>query len=343
MWADLMRTEDTSLPSTLGLSAVVPCYNEEKVLAELHDRLTAACRACMGDDYEIVLVSDGSRDQTWPMVKALAMADPHVVGVNLSRNFGHQLALTAGLSVCRGARILIIDADLQDPPELLTDMLALADQGADVVYGQRRTREGETWFKKTSAAIFYRLLRRMTDVDIPVDTGDFRLMTRRALDALQSMPEQFRFIRGMVAWIGYKQVALPYDRAERFADVTKYSFKKMVFFSLDAITGFSTRPLRMAVYAGVALALLSFGMLIFTVYSWFNQDVVPGWSSVMTVMLILGSANMLFLGVIGEYLGRLFLEAKQRPLFIIEEIARGEEHAGEIASAGAGLALREGP
>jgi dolichol-phosphate mannosyltransferase len=337
-----MGTEHSSLPGTIGLSVVVPCYNEEKVLPELHSRLTTVCRTCLGDDYEIILVSDGSRDQTWPKIKALSVRDPHVVGVNLSRNFGHQLALTAGLSICRGVRILILDADLQDPPELLPDMLALADQGADVVYGQRRTRDGETWFKKTSAALFYRLLRRMADIDIPVDSGDFRLMSRRAMEALQSMPEQYRFIRGMVTWVGYKQVALPYDRAERFADVSKYSFRKMVFFSLDAITGFSTRPLRMAIYAGVALALLSIVMISFTFYSWMVGDVVAGWSSVMTVMLILGSANMLFLGVIGEYLGRLFMEAKRRPLFVIEEIVHLEEHLHEVPSAIARSPMREG-
>jgi len=337
-----METESSSLPGTIGLSVVVPCYNEEKVLPELYSRLTTVCRTCLGDDYEIVLVSDGSRDQTWPKIKALSVCDPHVVGVNLSRNFGHQLALTAGLSICRGARILILDADLQDPPELLPDMLALADQGADVVYGQRRTRDGETWFKKISAALFYRLLRRMADIDIPVDSGDFRLMSRRAMEALLSMPEQYRFVRGMVTWVGYKQVALPYDRAERFADVSKYSFRKMVFFSLDAITGFSTRPLRMAIYAGVALALLSIIMISFTFYSWMVGDVIAGWSSLMTVMLILGSANMLFLGVIGEYLGRLFMEAKRRPLFVIEEVSRLEEHLHEVPSAIARSPMREG-
>lgn len=338
-----MKTETLSPAGDVGLSVVVPCYNEEKVLRELHNRLTAVCQSCMGDDYELVLISDGSRDQTWPMIKAMSHEDAHIVGVNLSRNFGHQLALTAGLSVCRGERILIIDADLQDPPELLADMLALADQGADVVYGQRRTREGETWFKRSSASVFYRLLRRMTDIDIPVDTGDFRLMSRRALDALQSMPEQFRFIRGMVAWIGYKQVALPYDRAERFADETKYSLKKMIFFSLDAITGFSTRPLRMAVYAGITLGVLSLIMVVFTLYSWIVGDVIQGWTSVMTVMLILGSANMLFLGVIGEYLGRLFLEAKRRPLFVIDEIAQGGDSTNAPGPSATPSVVEEGP
>ena len=314
---------DTAKPK--GLSAVVPCYNEEEVLSELYNRLSAACRKTMGDDYEIVLVNDGSRDNTWSIIKAILVKDPHVTGVNLSRNHGHQLALTAGLSVCIGDRILIIDADLQDPPELLADMMALADNGADVVYGQRRSRAGETWFKKASAVGFYRLLRHMTDVDIPVDSGDFRLISRRALNTLQSMPEQFRFIRGMVTWIGYKQVPLLYDRAERFAGVTKYPLKKMIRFSLDAITGFSIKPLRIASYIGIVLSVLSILMIAFALYSWAAGSVVAGWTSVMAVILLLGAGNMLFLGVIGEYLGRLFIESKHRPLFIIEEIARSEQ------------------
>jgi len=322
-----MATESHSLSGALGLSAVVPCYDEEEVLPELYRRLSAACRECVGDDHEIVLVNDGSRDETWSGIKDLSSKDPHIVGVDLSRNYGHQIALTAGLSICRGERILIIDADLQDPPELLRDMLALADQGADVVYGQRRTRAGETRLKKITAAYFYRLLWLLSDIDIPVDSGDFRLMSRRALKALLSMPEQIRYLRGMVTWVGYNQVPILYDRAERFASATKYPLRKMIRFSLDAITGFSVKPLRIASYTGAILALLSLLMISYTVYAWMVGDVVAGWASVMTVVLVLGSANMLILGVIGEYLGRLFVEAKRRPLFIIQEIARAEDHS----------------
>ena len=314
-------TMDTPRPSAgKGLSAVVPCYNEEEVLIELHHRLSLACVKAVGDDYEIVFVNDGSADKTWSLIKELSIKDPHVVGVNLSRNHGHQLALTAGLSVCSGERILIIDADLQDPPELLGEMMALADQGADVVYGQRRSRTGETWFKKASAAVFYRVLRTMTDTDIPVDSGDFRLISRRALNTLLSMPEQFRFVRGMVTWIGYKQVPLLYDRAERFAGVTKYPFRKMVRFSIDAITSFSTKPLRIATYTGIFLSFLSFLLIIYTFYSWASGAVVAGWTSTMALLSFLGAINMLFLGMIGEYVGRLFIESKRRPLFIIEEV-----------------------
>ncbi len=315
-----MINEKQFADATVLLSAVVPCYNEEQVLSELYNRLTAACSNCVGEDYEIVLINDGSRDQTWPIIRSLTEKDPHIVGVNLARNHGHQLALTAGLSVCRGERILVVDADLQDPPELVGEMWALVDQGADVVYGQRKTRSGETWFKKASAFCFYRILQQMTDVDIPADTGDFRLMTRRVLETLQSMPEQHRFIRGMVTWIGYKQIPLVYDRAERFAGETKYPLKKMVQFALDAVTGFSTRPLRIASHVGMLFGVLALLVIGYVIYGWSIGETVMGWTSLMAVVLILGSANMLFLGVMGEYLGRLYMESKHRPLFIIEEV-----------------------
>ena len=312
--------QETDLP----LSVVVPCYNEEEVLQALYDRLCPACEKVVGSNFEIVLVNDGSRDRTWEIMSDLSAKDYRVVSVNLSRNHGHQLALTAGLSVCRGDRILIIDADLQDPPELLGDMMARMDEGFEVVYGQRAKRAGESWFKKASAAAFYRFLRSLTDVDIPVDTGDFRLMSRRALRALQSMPEQHRFIRGMVTWIGFKQCPLPYDRAERFAGETKYPLRKMIRFALDAITSFSIFPLRVASHFGVALAVAGVMMLGYTLYGWFAHDVIEGWTSVMTAVLILGSGQMLFLGVLGEYLGRLYMESKRRPLFIIDDIVCSE-------------------
>ncbi len=221
-----------------ALSIVVPCYNEAACLDILHARVSAAARAAVGEDFEILFVNDGSRDESWPAMQRIAAADPHLVAINLSRNHGHQLALTAGLDLCAGEQILIIDADLQDPPELLTDMrAAMIAQQADVVYAVRRKREGESIFKKATAAIFYRMLDRITDTPIPLDTGDFRLMSRRALDAFLSLPEQARFIRGMVAWIGFRQVPFIYDRAERHAGETKYPLGKMVRFALDAVTG----------------------------------------------------------------------------------------------------------
>lgn len=302
------------------MSVVIPCYNEEDNLEELHRRVGSICHATVGDAYEFVLVNDGSKDGTWQRLASLAEDDPHVVAVNLSRNHGHQLALSAGLHVCRGQRILIMDADLQDPPELLPQMMARMDAGADVVYGQRIRRQGETAFKKLTAALFYRLLSHLADVDIPVDTGDFRLMSRRALDVLNSMPENHRFIRGMVSWIGFRQEALPYERPARFSGKTKYSLFKMVSFALDAITGFSVRPLRFASYLGGGCGLAGLLLLIYVLKSWLAGNTVQGWTSLVAVVLVMGSGQLLVAGVIGEYLGRLYIESKRRPLFIIQEI-----------------------
>lgn len=221
-----------------------------------------------------------------------------------------------------GRAHLVIDADLQDPPELLGPMMGLMDQGADVVFGQRESRRGEGWLKRASAALFYRLLRALTDVEIPLDTGDFRLMSRRVLETLLAMPEQHRFVRGMVSWIGLRQVSVRYTRAERHAGRTHYPMRRMIRLALDAITGFSVRPLRLASYLGVLLAVLAIAMLGYTLYSWLTGATVPGWTSVMAVVLILGSAQMVVLGVIAEYLGRVFLESKRRPLFIMDQLIR---------------------
>jgi glycosyltransferase involved in cell wall biosynthesis len=305
-----------------ALSIVVPCYNEEACLELLHQRLSGAARAAVGEDYEIVLVNDGSKDGSWPVMQRLSAADPKLVAINLSRNHGHQLALTAGLDLCAGAQILIIDADLQDPPELLTDMRAtMAAQDADVVYAVRRKREGETFFKKLTAAAFYRVLDRVTDTPIPIDTGDFRLMSRRALDALLSLPEQARFIRGMVAWVGFRQVPFVYDRAERHAGESNYPLGKMIRFALDAVTGFSTAPLRWASHLG--LILTGFAMLLFLYigFAWLTGSAIQGWTSTMLVVVFLGAAQMFVLGMIGEYLGRLYVESKRRPLYLVADVA----------------------
>jgi glycosyltransferase involved in cell wall biosynthesis len=307
-----------------ALSIVVPCFNEEPCLGILHERLTAAARASAGEDYEIVLVNDGSRDGSWAMMQRLAADDPKLVAVNLSRNHGHQLALTAGLDQCRGETVLIIDADLQDPPELLPEMLAtMRAERADVVYGVRRSRAGETPFKRATAHGFYRLLSRATEVDIPVDAGDFRLMSRRAVDVLQAMPEQARFIRGMVAWIGFRQVPFPYNRERRFAGETKYPLRKMMRFAFDALTGFSSAPLKLASHAGLALSLGSLLIVAYIGYGWLAGRSIPGWTSLMLVVVVLGAVQMFVLALMGEYIGRLYNQAKQRPLYIVQEIAGG--------------------
>lgn len=305
-----------------SLSIVVPCFNEEACLSELHARLTKAAAGVAGEDYEIVLVNDGSRDGSWAMMQALAQDDPRLVAINLSRNHGHQLALTAGLDLCAGARILIIDADLQDPPELLPAMIAeMERRDADVVYAVRRARAGETRFKRGTAKLFYRLLSRLAEIEIPLDTGDFRLMSRRALDALLALPEQSRFIRGMVAWVGFRQVPIVYDRAQRHAGETKYPLGRMMRFALDAVTGFSTAPLRMASHVGMWLVLASILLLIYIAIGFFTGTAIQGWTSLMLVVVVLGAVQMFVLGMIGEYLGRLYVEAKKRPLYIVSDIA----------------------
>ena len=311
------------------LSVVVPCYDEAAVIRELHRRVTTICRSLVGDSYELILVNDGSRDKTWEILQILAHCDDRVVAVDLSRNHGHQLALSAGLSLARGDRILVIDADLQDPPELLPHMMQLMDDGADVVYGQRVRRDGETWFKKVSARAFYRLLLRLTDVPIPQDTGDFRLMSRQVVDALLAMPEYQRFIRGMVAWIGFRQVPLQYHRDKRFAGETKYSFGMMLTFALDAITGFSNVPLRASIYLALCFMVLAGLLVIYVLVGWLYLGVVAGWPSMFLGMLIFSSVQLFSLGIIGEYLGRVYMQTKQRPLFIIREIVTARSAAAE--------------
>lgn len=306
----------------VALSIVVPCFNEQECLPALHERLGAAALKAVGEDYEIVLVNDGSRDSSWNRMLEMAKADRHLVAINLSRNHGHQLALTAGLDLCRGEIVMIIDADLQDPPELLPEMMeVMRNEGADVVYGVRRSRSGETAFKRATAHGFYRLLSRATEVDIPVDTGDFRLMSRRALDALLAMPEQARFIRGMVAWIGFRQVPFAYDRQERFAGATKYPLKKMMRFAFDALTGFSSAPLKLASHAGFALSIGSLVLVLYIAFAWATGESIQGWTSLMLVVVVLGAIQMFVLALMGEYIGRLYNEAKRRPLYVVQEVA----------------------
>jgi dolichol-phosphate mannosyltransferase len=305
-----------------ALSIVVPCFNEEDCVRLLHERLSGAARTSFGEDYEIILVNDGSKDRTWPIMQEMSARDPHLTCVNLSRNHGHQLALTAGLDLARGSHILIVDADLQDPPELLGPMLEVMQrENADVVYGVRRSRAGETPFKRATAHAFYRLLSSATEIDIPLDAGDFRLMSRRALDVLLAMPEQARFVRGMVAWIGFKQLPFPYDRAERAAGTSKYPLAKMLRFALDALTGFSSAPLKLASHAGLLLSLSSLLIIVYIAYAFFTGRNIQGWTSLMLVVVVLGAVQMFVLAMMGEYIGRLYSQAKNRPLYIVQDIA----------------------
>lgn len=306
------------------ISVVAPCFNEAATLAEFHRRTAAACERVCPRDYEIVLVDDGSSDRTWTVIRDLAARHPRVVGVRLMRNHGHQAAASAGLSFARGERVLLIDADLQDPPELLPAMMRTMDEEeADVVFGQRTVREGESAFKLASAAAFYRVLSRLAAVPIPTDAGDFRLMRRRIVDALAAMPEQQRFLRGMVSWVGGRQIALPYERHARHSGASGYSLAKMARFATDAITGFSTVPLRLATWIGFGSCLVALGLFAATLWLWANDRTVTGWSSLVACIVFFGAVQLIVLGILGEYVGRLFQEAKRRPLFLVDRVETG--------------------
>jgi glycosyltransferase involved in cell wall biosynthesis len=311
-------------PDMLPLSIVVPCFNEETGLRELVRRCCESAVAAVGEHYELILVDDGSTDGTWKAITSEIDSHPNIVAIKLSRNYGHQVALTAGLSAVKGRVVFVVDADLQDPPELLGDMLKIMNESAaDVVYGQRRSRAGESWFKTSTARLFYRLLERSTDIMIPVDAGDFRLMSRRISDIIAQMPERDRFIRGMVASIGFKQIAFPYDRQERYAGVTKYPLLKMIRFATDAFLGFSMVLLRFSSVAAFGLLLALVGVACYSIYAWAYLEVVPGWTSIMISIIVVSFFQLIALSVIGEYVGRIYLSTKDRPLFIVDAIERG--------------------
>ncbi len=307
------------------LSVVVPCYNEEAGISECHRRLSAVL-AQTGDPYELVYVEDGSRDRTHALLLALAEVDAHAVVVRLSRNFGHQAAVSAGLEVARGNAVVIIDADLQDPPEAVLDMVALWKAGSHVVYGVRIHRTGESRFKLWTAKAFYRLINRLSDIDIPLDTGDFRLMDRRVVEVLLHMPERHRLLRGMCAWAGFRQTPLPYRRAARYAGTTSYPLGRMINLALDGIVSFSTVPLRMLTFVGFGAAFLSLvGILYALGVRVLTQHWVPGWATLFVGVLFLSGLQMISLGIMGEYLGRVYTEVKQRPLVVIASVRRAGE------------------
>lgn len=310
----------------MDLSVVVPCYNEEESVAALYKRLAAVCLEAKVTSYEIILVNDGSQDGTLEIMKSLSAKDSNLMVVNLSRNHGHQLALSAGLSEAKGDYIFVLDADLQDPPELLHPMLERAKSGVDVVYGQRKHRKGETWFKLATATAFYRMLSFLSDTKIPENVGDFRLITRRVLDQLLSMPEQQRFIRGMIAWIGFRQEPFLYERDPRFAGVTKYPLIKLIHFAFDAITSFSIRPLRLAIPLSILGAFLAFLLGSYAILSYFFLDgTFPGWASLASIITFFSAAQLLCIALVGEYVGRAYIEVKRRPLFIVAEVIQNKE------------------
>lgn len=311
------------------LSVVVPVYNEQEVIGETAKRLRGVLDG-MGVDYEIVFVNDGSRDGTLSVLRPLCEADERLKLVNFSRNFGHQIAITAGMDMTRGDAVVVIDADLQDPPEVIPDMFEIWKQGYEVVYGKRLSREGETFFKKFTAKVFYRFMARMTDVDMPVDTGDFRLIDRKVVDALRRVPERNRYVRGIVSWLGFRQYAYEYERHERFAGKTKYPLKKMVKLACDGLVSFSVKPLRWILGTGVALSALSvvymLGILIAALCG--ARMLSPWLYAALGLLALLLGIVMTSLGVLGEYVGRIYDEAKARPLYIVSETVNIEADNG---------------
>jgi polyisoprenyl-phosphate glycosyltransferase len=305
------------------LSVIVPCYNEEEVLAECHRRIAAVLDG-MGINYECIYVDDGSRDRTWLQLRKLQQENPgRVVAVSLSRNFGHQPAVSAGLTLARGKAVVIIDADLQDPPELIPAMMKCWHDGHDVVYGVRESRDGESRFKLLTAKLFYRVINKLSDVEIPSDAGDFRLIDRRVVDVMLSMPERHRLLRGICSWVGFVQAPFPYKRAARFAGVTKYPFKKMLALAFDGILSFSVVPLRMLTLAGLLTALLSMvGIVWALIARTLTHEWVAGWATLFIGLLFFSGMQMICLGIMGEYIGRIYTEVKQRPLFVIRDVIR---------------------
>jgi polyisoprenyl-phosphate glycosyltransferase len=300
------------------LSVVVPCFNEADVLGAFHARLSAVMTA-IGETWEVVYVDDGSSDGTRALLEALAAAESHVAVLGLSRNFGKEAATTAGLDHATGEGVVVIDADLQDPPEVIPELVAVWRQGVDVVYAQRRAREGETWMKRATARGFYRLMRGVGQVSLPPNTGDFRLMSRRAVDALGTLRERHRFMKGLFAWVGFPSQAVLYDRAPRHAGISKWNYWKLWNLALEGITSFTVLPLKVATYIGLLVALFAAGYGgIIIIRTLIYGSAVPGYPSLLVTVLFLGGAQLITLGVIGEYLGRVFNEAKQRPLYLVE-------------------------
>jgi dolichol-phosphate mannosyltransferase len=312
----------------MTLSVVIPVYNEEANVQLLYQRLVAVLAGLNLTETELVFVNDGSTDNTIDTIKSLPKSTVNVRYLDLSRNFGHQIAVTAGLDQCKGDLVVIIDADLQDPPELIAEMVEKAKSGYDVVYARRTKRQGESLLKRATAKYFYRLLARITSVDIPIDTGDFRIITRRVVDALRQMPEREKFLRGQIAWIGFNQTYIEYEREERQAGSTGYTWRKMLRFALDGITSFSNFPLKMATISGFVMSFVSFLLMLYALYSRFILKVYePGWTSLMLSVLFIGGIQLVSIGIIGEYIGRISNNVKQRPLYLIKDSSNKESEA----------------
>lgn len=309
-------------------SVVVPAYNEEEVIGETYKRLSAVMQE-MGESYELVFINDGSRDKTAKIIAGFCAEDKSVRLVNFSRNFGHMPAISAGMEYARGAAVFIIDADLQDPPEIFPQMAEKWRDGYHIVYGKREKRKGESLFKRFSAKFFYLFLRKMTSVDLPLDTGEFRLIDRKVCDAVNNLPEKSRYLRGLVSWVGFRQVAVMYVRHERFAGKTKYPLRKMISFAMDAITAFSYTPLKFATTLGFLVSIASFAYLAVIFYqALFTDTTIAGWASTMGILLFTQGIVMIILGLMGEYIGRIYEEIKNRPAYIVQEVIGEAEKQG---------------
>ncbi len=315
------------------LSIIVPVYNEQEVINETFKRLSGVFENYFMD-VEYIFINDGSKDNTYLKLREIALANPCVRVINFARNFGHQIAITAGMDYAKGDAVVIIDADLQDPPEVILQMVEQWEQGYEVVYGKRLQREGETFFKKFTAKMFYRFLDSMTDVKLPVDVGDFRLIDRKVCDAMKCLPERSRYVRGLVSWVGFKQTSVEYRREKRFAGETKYPLKKMLKLAGDGIFSFSYKPLKLATFAGMLVSIISFIYLIVVLIQRFvKNDIASGWASSMAVSLFFNGVMLIVIGIMGEYVGRIYEEVKARPLYIVGELLGfqdGTERKSEI-------------
>lgn len=307
------------MPDTPDISVIIPIHNEEENIPALYQRL-AQVLGEMSVEYELLFVNDGSRDRSLVELRKLAESDPKVKYIDLSRNFGHQIAVTAGLDHCRGKAAVIIDADLQDPPELIRDLYQKHKEGFEVVYAKRRSRKGESMLKKVTARWFYRIMRRLTNIDIPLDTGDFRIIDRKVVEVLRQMPEQNKFLRGQISWAGFRQTFVEYDRDERHAGSTSYTYAKMFRFALDGITAFSEAPLRFITITGFIVSGLSFLLILYSLLSYFFlEGYVRGWASQMISFLFIGGIQLIGIGIIGEYIARIGANVRHRPVYIVAE------------------------
>jgi dolichol-phosphate mannosyltransferase len=306
------------MSSSPTLSVVIPVYNEEMNIGKLYQRLCSALKP-LNTDWEVVYVNDGSKDRSLSILQGLAESDSHVKYIDFSRNFGHQLAITAGIEHAKGEWIVIMDGDGQDPPELIPDLLDKAKEGFEVVYARRRKRDGENFLKKFTARMFYRILAKITSIEIPVDTGDFRIIHRKIQRILSKMPEQHKYIRGQISWIGFNQTFLEYDREERMGGATKFTYRKMMRFALDGISSFSTWPLKVATISGFIVSAVAFVLIIYSLYQKFFGSTEPGWTSLHISVLFLGGIQLIGIGMLGEYLGRVSDNVKNRPHYIVRD------------------------